>query len=69
MFSGMLALQSFGREVVDWVLNSVPLAGWPVQGKLIGALPSGADGALLAGTAIATGVLPPDFNAGVGAVF
>lgn len=37
MFSGNLALQSFGREgESEWLLNSVPLAGWPiVWGKLI----------------------------------
>ncbi|MEA4900278.1 putative ABC transporter permease subunit [Desulfitobacterium sp.] len=37
MFSGNMALQSFGREgESDWLLNSVPLAGWPVVlGKLL----------------------------------
>jgi ABC-2 type transport system permease protein len=40
MFSGNMALQSFGREgEADWFLNSVPLAGWPVVwGKLLGAV-------------------------------
>lgn len=40
MFSGNLALQSFGREgESDWILNSVPLAGWPVVwGKLLAAV-------------------------------
>jgi ABC-2 type transport system permease protein len=40
MFSGNLALQSFGREgESDWLLNSVPLAGWPiVWGKLLAAV-------------------------------
>ncbi|MDD4168733.1 MAG: hypothetical protein PHD36_00445 [Desulfotomaculaceae bacterium] len=39
MFSGNMALQSFGREgEADWVINSVPLAGWPVVwGKLVAA--------------------------------
>ena len=74
MFSGMLALQSFGREgEADWVLNSVPLAGWPVVwGKLIGAaLPSLVlMEALLAGTAIATGVSASlTLMLAVGAVF
>jgi len=37
MFSGNMALQSFGREgEADWILNSVPLSGWPVVwGKLL----------------------------------
>ena len=37
MFSGNMALQSFGREgESDWLLNSVPLTGWPVVfGKLV----------------------------------
>ena len=40
MFSGNMALQSFGREgEAEWFLNSVPLAGWPVVwGKLLGAV-------------------------------
>lgn len=40
MFSGNMALQSFGREgESDWLLNSVPLAGWSVVlGKLLGAV-------------------------------
>lgn len=40
MFSGNMAAQSFGREgESDWLLNSVPLAGWPVVwGKLLGAV-------------------------------
>lgn len=40
MFSGNMASQSFGREgESDWLLNSVPLAGWPVVwGKLLGAV-------------------------------
>jgi ABC-2 type transport system permease protein len=40
MFSGNMALQSFGREgESDWLLNSVPLAGWPVVwGKLVAAV-------------------------------
>ena len=40
MFSGNLSLQSFGREgEAEWLLNSVPLAGWPVVwGKLVGAV-------------------------------
>ena len=40
MFSGNMALQSFGREgESDWLLNSVPLAGWPVVwGKLLAAV-------------------------------
>lgn len=40
MFSGNMALQSFGREgESDWILNSVPLAGWPiVLGKLLAAI-------------------------------
>ncbi len=60
MFSGNIALQSFGREgESDWFLNSVPLAGWPVVwGKLLGAvIPSLIlMEALLAGTALALGV-------------
>jgi len=60
MFSGNLALQSFGREgESDWLLNSVPLAGWPVVwGKLVAAiLPTLLlMEALLVGTALAIGV-------------
>lgn len=60
MFSGNLALQSFGREgESDWLLNSVPLAGWPVVwGKLAAAiLPTLLlMEALLVGTALAIGV-------------
>ncbi|HZK24181.1 MAG TPA: hypothetical protein VFC74_02200 [Oscillospiraceae bacterium] len=57
MFSGNMALQSFGREgEADWFLNSVPLAGWPVVwGKLLGAvIPTLVlMQALLVGTAVA----------------
>ncbi|MGI6318595.1 MAG: putative ABC transporter permease subunit [Dethiobacteria bacterium] len=60
MFSGNMALQSFGREgESEWLLNSVPLAGWPVVlGKLLGAvIPTLVlMEALLAGTALALGV-------------
>ncbi|KGK91151.1 hypothetical protein DP73_05345 [Desulfosporosinus sp. HMP52] len=60
MFSGNLALQSFGREgESDWLLNSVPLAGWPVVwGKLLAAiLPTLLlMETLLVGTALAIGV-------------
>ncbi|MBC2723832.1 hypothetical protein [Desulfosporosinus sp.] len=60
MFSGNMALQSFGREgESDWLLNSVPLAGWPVVwGKLVAAiLPTLVlMEALLVGTALAIGV-------------
>ena len=60
MFSGNMALQSFGREgQSDWLLNSVPLAGWPVVwGKLLAAiLPTLVlMEALLLGTALAIGV-------------
>ncbi|NLG32424.1 MAG: hypothetical protein GX550_02790, partial [Syntrophomonadaceae bacterium] len=59
MFSGNLALQSFGREgEAEWVLNSVPLAGWPVVwGKLLAAvIPTLLlMEALLVGTAVALG--------------
>lgn len=62
MFSGNMALQSFGREgESDWLLNSVPLAGWPVVwGKLVAAiLPTLVlMEALLVGTALAIGVSP-----------
>jgi len=60
MFSGNMALQSFGREgESDWFLNSVPLAGWPVVwGKLLAVvLPTLVlMEALLVGTALAVGV-------------
>jgi len=60
MFSGNMALQSFGREgESEWLLNSVPLAGWPVVwGKLAAAvLPTLLlMEALLVGTAVAVGV-------------
>lgn len=60
MMSGNLALQSFGREgESDWLLNSVPLAGWPViWGKLMAAvLPTLVlMEALLVGTSLAIGV-------------
>ncbi|MGC7870591.1 putative ABC transporter permease subunit [Desulfosporosinus sp. SYSU MS00001] len=60
MFSGNMALQSFGREgESDWLLNSVPLAGWPVVwGKLLAAiLPTLVlMEALLVGTGLAIGV-------------
>ncbi|MDD3072890.1 MAG: hypothetical protein PHS56_00450 [Eubacteriales bacterium] len=63
MFSGNMALQSFGREgESSWLLNSVPLAGWPVVwGKLLAAvLPTLIlMELLLTGTAIAIG-LPPN---------
>lgn len=59
MFSGNMALQSFGREgESDWLLNSVPLAGWPVVwGKLVAAvLPTLLlMEVLLVGTALAIG--------------
>ena len=41
MFSGNMALQSFGREgEAEWFLNSVPLAGCSLwyEGKLLGAV-------------------------------
>jgi len=60
MFSGNMALQSFGREgESDWFLNSVPLAGWPVVwGKLLGAIIPTLVlmEALLVGTALALGM-------------
>lgn len=60
MFSGNMALQSFGREgESDWLLNTVPLAGWPVVwGKLVAAiLPTLLlMEVLLVGTALAVGV-------------
>lgn len=60
MFSGNMALQSFGREgESDWLLNSVPLSGWPVVwGKLVAAiLPTLLlMETLLVGTALALGV-------------
>jgi len=74
MFSGNMALQSFGREgESEWVLNSAPLAGWPVVwGKLLAAvLPSLIlMEALLAGTALAVGLSPAIIlSAALGAVF
>jgi ABC-2 type transport system permease protein len=60
MFSGNMALQSFGREgESDWLLNSVPLTGWPVVfGKLLASvLPTLVlMQALLVGTGIAIGL-------------
>ena len=60
MFSGNMALQSFGREgESEWLLNSVPLAGWPVVwGKLLAAaLPTVIlMELLLTGTALALGL-------------
>ncbi|NLA11337.1 MAG: hypothetical protein GX883_04355 [Firmicutes bacterium] len=60
MFSGNMAAQSFGREgESEWILNSVPLAGWPVTwGKLVAAvLPTIVLMELmLLGTALATGL-------------
>lgn len=62
MFSGNSALQSFGREgESEWILNSVPLAGWPVVwGKLMAAvIPSLILMELmLTGTTIALGFAP-----------
>lgn len=59
MFSGNMALQSFGREgESDWILGSVPLVGWPVVwGKLLAAvLPTLIlMETLLVGTSIAVG--------------
>lgn len=74
MFSGNMALQSFGREgESEWILNSVPLAGWPVVwGKLLAAvLPSLIlMEALLAGTALAVGLSHTiTIGLAVGAVF
>ncbi|KLU65658.1 hypothetical protein DEAC_c22880 [Desulfosporosinus acididurans] len=74
MFSGNMALQSFGREgESDWLLNSVPLAGWPVVwGKLLAAiLPTLVlMEVLLVGTALAIGVSKTLIVAlAVGAVF
>ncbi|EEG78474.1 putative ABC transporter permease subunit [Dethiobacter alkaliphilus] len=60
MFSGNMALQSFGREgESDWFLNSVPMAGWPVVwGKLLGSVIPTLIlmQTLLVGTALAIGV-------------
>jgi len=60
MFSGNMALQSFGREgESEWLLNSVPLGGWPVVwGKLLAAvIPTLLlMEALLVGTALAVGM-------------
>ncbi len=62
MFSGNMALQAFGREgESEWILNTVPLAGWPVVwGKLLAAvLPTLVlMELLLTGTAIALGFAP-----------
>lgn len=62
IFSGNMALQAFGREgESDWVLNSVPLAGWPVVwGKLLASvLPTLVlMEALLVGTTVALGLSP-----------
>ncbi|UWG95442.1 hypothetical protein LPY66_10945 [Dehalobacter sp. DCM] len=62
MFSGNLALQAFGKEAEsEWLLNSVPLAGWPiVWGKLIAVvLPTLLlMEALLVGTSVAIGLSP-----------
>lgn len=74
IFSGNLALQSFGREgESEWFLNSVPLAGWPVVwGKLWAVvLPTLLlMEALLAGTALATGLSSSAvLGLAVGAVF
>ncbi|NMA15287.1 MAG: hypothetical protein GX930_08670 [Clostridia bacterium] len=74
MFSGNMALQSFGREgESDWLLNSVPLAGWPVVwGKLISSvLPTMVlMEALLLGTALAIGLSAPlTLAMAVGALF
>jgi ABC-2 type transport system permease protein len=74
MFSGNMALQSFGREgESDWLLNSVPLAGWPVVwGKLLAAvLPTLLlMEALLLGTGIAIGLSAPlTITMALGALF
>ncbi len=74
MFSGNIALQSFGREgESEWFLNSVPLAGWPVVwGKLLGAvLPTLVlMELLLTGTGLLIGLQPTLILAlAVGAVF
>lgn len=74
MFSGNIALQSFGREgESEWFLNSVPLAGWPVVwGKLLGAvLPTLIlMELLLTGTALLIGLQPTLVVAlAVGAIF
>ncbi|NLY88804.1 MAG: hypothetical protein GX085_04200 [Firmicutes bacterium] len=74
IFSGNMAMRAFGREgEAEWVLNSVPLAGWPVVwGKLLAsALPTLVMmEALLAGTAAALGFSPSVIIAmAVGAVF
>jgi len=74
MFSGNLALQAFGREgEAEWLLNSVPLAGWPVVfGKLLGAvLPTLVlMEALLVGTGVAIGLSTSVIIAlAIGAVF
>ncbi|MFA5536043.1 MAG: hypothetical protein WDA53_02620 [Bacillota bacterium] len=74
MFSGNMALQSFGREgESDWLLNSVPLTGWPVVfGKLVASvLPTLVlMEVLLVGSGIAIGLsLPVLFALAIGAVF
>lgn len=74
IFSGNLALQSFGREgESEWLLNSIPLAGWPVVwGKLLGVvLPTLVlMEIMLVGTALATGFSPSTTLAlAVGALF
>lgn len=60
MFSGNMALRAFGREgEADWLLNSVPLGGWPVVwGKLLATvLPTLIlMEAMLVGTAMAVGI-------------
>ena len=74
MFSGNMALSAFGREgEADWLLNSVPLAGWPVVwGKLVAAvLPTLLlMELLLAGTGLLIGLQPKLITGlAVGAVF
>lgn len=74
MFSGNMALLSFGREgESDWLLNSVPLGGWPVVwGKLLAAvLPTLVlMEALLVGTAVAIGLSATMiFALAIGAIF
>ncbi len=73
MFSGNMALLSFGREgESDWFLNSVPLAGWPVVlGKLLASvLPTLVlMEAMLVGTGLAVGLnFPLLLTLAVGAV-
>ena len=74
MFSGNMSLSAFGREgEADWLLNSVPLAGWPVVwGKLVAAvLPTLLlMELLLAGTGLLIGLQPKlIIGLAVGAVF